>query len=69
MAKKYLVSVPVNVPFNWEIEIEATNEEEAIKKAGDLFNENTMNGDLKETDAPVSLTNNFEAFTTAEETK
>lgn len=55
MAKKYMVSVAVNVPFNWQVQIEADNEKEASEKALNTFHNDMEKGMLKDTDYEVTL--------------
>lgn len=55
MAKKYMVSVAVNVPFNWEVQIEADNEKEASEKALNTFHNDMEEGMLRDTECEVTL--------------
>ena len=51
----YKVSLAVNVPFNWEIEVEAQNDYDAFLKAEATFNMNYEQGMLKDTECAVTL--------------
>lgn len=58
--KSYRVSLAVDVPFNWDIDVHADSEEAALKKAVELFHADTMNGLLKETGAAIDLSDGYE---------
>jgi 1,2-phenylacetyl-CoA epoxidase PaaB subunit len=47
-SKKFWVSLAVNVPHNWEIEVEAGNEREAFEKARNTFEDDSSQGELVE---------------------
>lgn len=53
--KKYLVSLGCNEPVNWEIELEAKNQREAIREARDRFYSAPSDGDFVETGMGAEL--------------